>query len=255
MARKATKGKCVFCNKEFAKTGMGRHLDNHLSEIPVNNKPGKSFLIKIEPNRRWGASPYFLYLWVDGKAEMDDIDSFLRSIWLECCGHMSGFTIKRAKRENAGTRIDAFELLLNGRVEEYEQLMEEENGEILMDKKAKDVLAKGLQLDYSYDYGSTTQLELTIMEEYPAKAKDPVVLLSRNERPELICHICNTNQATQLCTECINYKDEYAFCKKCAKKHAKSCSNFSEYSSVQVVNSPRMGVCGYNGGKIDKDRD
>jgi hypothetical protein len=44
-------------------------------------------------------------------------------------------------------------------------------------------------------------------------------------------------------------------CDTCAQKHAKKCEAFADYASVPVVNSPRMGVCGYEGGKIDKERD
>ena len=33
------------------------------------------------------------------------------------------------------------------------------------------------------------------------------------------------------------------------------CSDFDDYASMPVVNSPRMGVCGYEGGSIDLERD
>ena len=50
--------------------------------------------------------------------------------------------------------------------------------------------------------------------------------------------------------------EEYAFyCKDCQKKHAKVCPDFKDYAAMPVVNSPRMGVCGYDGGRIDKKRD
>ena len=237
---------------------MAKHLNNHLGEMITSNKPGKSFHIKIEPDRRWGASPYFLYLWADGRAEMDDIDNLLRSIWLECCGHMSSFTKKRSgtNRNTSWDQImNAHQSLDEGRIEEYEQLIEDANGEVLMDRKVKDVLKKGLQLDYSYDFGSTTKLQITVLEEYPFEANDIIVLLSRNERLELICHTCHKKAAAYICTECINHTDEYAFCKTCSKKHAAICGEFEEYAGLPVVNSPRMGVCAYEGGKIDKERD
>jgi hypothetical protein len=46
------------------------------------------------------------------------------------------------------------------------------------------------------------------------------------------------------------------FCEKCAKKHAKECEDFADgYTVMPVVNSPRMGVCAYEGGCIDTERD
>ncbi len=33
------------------------------------------------------------------------------------------------------------------------------------------------------------------------------------------------------------------------------CEDFSEEMRLPVVNSPRMGICGYEGGMIDKERD
>jgi hypothetical protein len=46
------------------------------------------------------------------------------------------------------------------------------------------------------------------------------------------------------------------FCEKCAKKHAKECEDFADgYAVMPVVNSPRMGVCAYEGGCIDTERD
>jgi hypothetical protein len=51
------------------------------------------------------------------------------------------------------------------------------------------------------------------------------------------------------------YDDDAEFCDKCAKKHAKKCEDFDDYASMPVVNSPRMGVCTYEGGVIDIERD
>jgi hypothetical protein len=51
------------------------------------------------------------------------------------------------------------------------------------------------------------------------------------------------------------YDEDASFCNECAKKHAKKCDDFAEYAAMPVVNSPRMGVCGYEGGRIDTERD
>ena len=217
-----SEGLCLFCGKTFAKAGINRHLAKCLEEKIKLGKAGKSFFVKVETNKRWGSTPYFLSLWVDGEAKMGDIDSFLRAIWLECCGHMSAFRY--------------------------------ENGEVPKSRKVKAALYSGLVLDYEYDFGSSTELTITVIDEYPVKADKKIVLLSRNEPPEIMCSICKKAPATQICSVCM-YDEDAIFCDKCAKKHAKNCEDFADYASMPVVNSPRMGVCAYEGGTIDTERD
>ena len=88
--------------------------------------------------------------------------------------------------------------------------------------------------------------------EFNIAADQPIVLLSRNEPLALLCETCGQKPATQLCTVC---QDESMFCSACAKKHAKKCEDFADYAAMPVVNSPRMGVCAYDGGSIDIERD
>jgi len=251
-----SEGKCLFCGKTFAKAGINRHLATHLSEKVETGKPGKSFLVKVETDKRWGSTPYFLSLWIDGEAKMDDFDHFLRAIWLECCGHLSAFRNPKMRRSGVGMfdEMDAYEYLEKGNVAKYEKIMEETSGQIPMSRKAKDALYKGLVLEYEYDFGSSTELTITVMDAYPIKADKEIVLLSRNEPLELMCTICGKVPATQICSVCM-YDDDAMFCDKCAKKHAKECEDFADYASMPVVNSPRMGVCAYEGGDIDTERD
>jgi len=162
--------------------------------------------------------PHFLSLWIDGETTLEIIDKFLRGIWLECCGHMSEFE-----------GVD-------------------------MSKKAGSVFKKGKQLNYEYDFGSPTRLTLTVVDEYPMKADKMIVLLSRNEPINLMCATCKKVPATKLCSVCF-YEKLALYCDKCAPKHAKKCEDFADYAAMPVVNSPRMGVCGYTGGSIDKERD
>jgi len=252
-----SEGVCLFCGKTFAKAGINRHLATHLEEKAKSGKPGKSFFVKVETCKRWRSSPYFLSLWIDGEAKMNDFDQFLRQIWLECCGHMSAF--RNPKKQRGGYSVmfgtmDAYDYLEQGNVAKYEKTMEEINGSIPMSRKVKDVLFKGLELEYEYDFGSSTELTVTVIDEYPIKADKKIVLLSRNEPLEIMCSICKKVPATQLCIVCLG-EDEDVFCDKCAKKHAKECEDFEDYASMPVVNSPRMGVCGYEGGTIDTERD
>jgi hypothetical protein len=150
--------------------------------------------------------------------------------------------------------FDADELLEAGKIKEYEKLMEETSGEIPMGRKASKVFVPNQKLEYEYDFGSTTKLIVTTMAEYPFKADGPIILLSRNEPLEILCESCGKEPATQMCT-IHGWDEESIFCPKCSKKHAKICEDFEDYAAAPVVNSPRMGVCGYTGGLIDTERD
>ena len=255
--KQKSEGKCFFCGKTFVKAGINRHLAIHLKEKIETGKQGKSFFVKVETNKRWGSSLYFLSLWIDGEAKMKDIDFFLRAIWLECCGHMSAFRNPKMRSSWGGMfdTMDAYDYLEKGNIAKYEKIMAETTGEIPMSRKVKDALYSGLELEYEYDFGSSTELTITVIDEYPIKADEKIVLLSRNEPLEIMCSICKKVPATQICSVCVCEEEEAMFCDKCAKNHAKQCEDFADYASMPVVNSPRMGVCGYEGGDIDKERD
>ncbi|MEP7108223.1 MAG: hypothetical protein ABI760_09570 [Ferruginibacter sp.] len=256
MPELASVGICLYCNKEFTKDSISRHLDNHLAKKTNIGKPGKSFLVKIEINPKWGNSPYFLQLWIDGNSTMQELDTFLRQIWLECCGHMSAFRNPKIRKKEGGI-LNLFSpgnLSSKGKQKWFEKITEEDNDEIPKGRKAKEALKKDLKLVYEYDFGTTTELHISVSSEYSISADEKIVLLSRNEPPVFLCETCRVKPATKICSVCI-YEDESAFCNDCAKKHAKKCPDFNDYSSLPVVNSPRMGVCAYEGGRIDTKRD
>ncbi len=238
MAKVKSEGKCLFCEKTFSKLSINKHLSKHLTDRIPEGLSGSSFLVKIVPDPKYyGSSVYFLYLWVDGKAKMDHIDSFLRDIWLECCDHLSSFTDTEMLQQSSN-----------------KNKFNDNDPDVPMSRKVKDVFYEGYTLKYDYDFGSTTSLILTVAQEFPMRADSKVVLLSRNEPLELFCKVCGKEPAVELCTV-HSWEENTMFCKKCAKKHAKTCEEFSEYGRMSVVNSPRMGVCAYDGGLIDIERD
>jgi hypothetical protein len=240
----------------FAKAGIHRHLKTHLKQKEAENERGKSYLLKVEGCSR-NFSAYFLSLWVDGETEMEEIDNFLRDIWLECCGHLSAFTSPQAKPQNV---VDEFHKMQreNPNMEALELFdkwlaqNQKESNEIPMTRKAKAVFSKAPKLKYEYDFGSTTSLQLIVLGEYKVKADDRIVLLSRNEPLDWLCDSCKKLPATQICTA--EWDGEIMFCDKCAKKHDKTCPDFED-CALPVVNSPRMGICSYTGGCIDQERD
>ena len=129
--------------------------------------------------------------------------------------------------------------------------METTMGEIPMSRKMKDTLKTDQKLECQYDFGSTTQLLASVLGQYAIKADKPIVLPSRNETLDILCEACGTTAAETLCSGCYGYGDESVFCKKCAKKHTKTCEDFADYAAMPLVNSPRIRVCAYEGGAID----
>jgi len=216
MSESKSTGVCVFCRQSFAKRGISRHLGTHLKKLePVERK--KSFHLRVE------AGSYFLNLLMDGDAELAELDDFLRAIWLECCGHLSQFSFGRW------------------------------NDELRLSLKARRVFEKGEKVWYAYDFGSTTELDIRCISVLPVATKEGIRILSRNEPLDIPCDSCKKKPAEQLCTVHWGESDMF-FCEACAEKHAKTCED-AEYAMLSVVNSPRMGVCAYEGGSIDPERD
>jgi hypothetical protein len=233
-------GTCGFCQEKVIGAAMTRHLKKHLTDkakqAPAAGK--KAFHLLVE-GQSWylQGKLYFLHLLVGGESELFELDDFLRGIWLECCGHLSAFHAK-------------------GRTYDYDwEDPEAPIGED-MEQTMSEVFYPGLVLRYEYDFGSTTQLEIKVLGEYPLDTDDNIVLMTRNEAPHILCDTCGKKPAVQLCT--IHYGGEpIFFCAACGKKHAKTCPDFDDYSALPAVNSPRMGVCAYMGseGGIDAERD
>ena len=71
-----------------------------------------------------------------------------------------------------------------------------------------------------------------------------IKLIARNEMPSIKCK-CGKD-AKWVCSECFYNNPEKAFlCDVCAKKH--ECG---EDMLLPVVNSPRIGLCGYEGSPL-----
>ena len=102
------------------------------------------------------------------------------------------------------------------------------------------VLSVGQKFSYTYDFGSSTNLNLRLVSEREGLAdpKDAVVLLARNLAPEFKCSVCDA-PATLILGGV--WGDGNTYCKKHAKKYG------DEGLLLPIVNSPRVGVCGYDG--------
>jgi len=111
-----------------------------------------------------------------------------------------------------------------------------------MDKWIEKVLEMGTKFYHQYDFGSTTELALQVIaEQQGSKAGKAVRLSARNNSPDINCELCGKS-ATQVCTQCLWAYEDALFCYKFVKSHECDSEMF-----LPVVNSPRVGVCGYTG--------
>src|SRR5438128_2703140 len=96
MSRISSYGTCFLCHKTFSKPGMSRHLESCKGgEVPADasfpqHQKDKIFRILVED---YPMSEYWMYLELPAQATLTDLDNFLRKTWLECCGHLSAFSI------------------------------------------------------------------------------------------------------------------------------------------------------------------
>lgn len=117
-----------------------------------------------------------------------------------------------------------------------------------MDVKLRKVLKVGQKFTYEYDFGSTTDLALRVVSEREGfiedEESDNIEILARNNAPEMTCVVCG-KPAKKIAPGYDFGVEEHAYCSaKCAKKNNEEFY-FSEM--LPVVNSPRVGVCGYSG--------
>lgn len=233
-----SEGKCHFCGEMKTQRSINTHLSKHLQQMEkdaaVVGKKTNSYLVYVR------AGEMFLSLWASADASFAQLDRFLRAIWLECCGHLSSFRDKNGYYKHPASK-DAWGI-------------EPDEQEVPMKYALRKVLEKGKKLDYEYDFGSTTHLSIEVKEEYTIKPEEYVVLLSRNEPLKILCQTCQKAPATAICS-IEDWDSDHLFCENCAQKHAKTCTDFADYARLEVVNSPRMGTCAYEGGQIDLERD
>lgn len=202
----ALTGPCSICGAELNPASAAKHLAPCLAATPGATE----YVIVKVVGAGLGDVDYWLFVAVPTDASLKDLDGFLRQTWLECCGHMSAFREKRT--------------------------------EMPMSRKIGPLADSGVKLVYEYDFGSTTELEVTFAGKVivgKLSGRSKIKLLVRNYMPEIPCDICGKT-AKQICTDCID--DGGLLCDKCAESHA--CE--TEFL-LPVVNSPRCGVCAYEG--------
>jgi hypothetical protein len=218
--RPQSRGECAYCGAVIARGGASRHLDacaRRREAIAQADSGGgaRELLLHLRVTAE-GSSEFWLDLEMRGSASLKTLDTYLRAIWLECCGHLSRFS--------AGASWGS---------------------DISMRRKAADVFRPGLTLVHEYDFGTSSYTQIRVAGERTGvpTTRHPIALMMRNVMPEAQCGRCD-QPATHLCPPCHDEMEPvYLFCAEHAKKH-----RHRDYEgTIALVNSPRMGMCGYEG--------
>lgn len=240
MPKIVSSGKCRLCGQLVGKAQMSTHLKKCRkggSPDPAKGvKTTRCFHLVV------GATydpAYWLHLELPAETTFGDLDRVLRDIWLECCGHMSAFRFPQQRVRPTSPRDFAQMLEKFARGGFEDELKDEQQ---MMGERLGKRLHPGVTLDYEYDFGSTTNLSLRVLDDYDCSHPKPKIrLLARNEPPDIKCFQCG-KPATQACVEC----EGAPMCDACATEH--ECG---EEMLLPILNSPRAGVCGYCGPSVE----
>ena len=231
--RPQLKGKCRFCGESFSRAAMAIHVNicrdrwnGDRLKTPSSGAAERSFDVAVIGDS-W-LFTYWMYIQANEDTTLRELDAFLRDTWLECCGHLSQFTINEVN---------------------YSINPVPGTGDRSMKAKLGDVLREGAIFAHDYDFGTTTTLDLKVVsarQASSARGKRKIMVLARNDSPEIACDACKSKIATNVCSQCIREGRKAWLCDNCSPKH-KCVREDGEEMLLPVVNSPRVGICGYTG--------
>ena len=208
------KAKCYYCNKELTERTIKRHMKNCsemkkiIEEQNVTDKKQRNqFIIAIKS--KYEGNDYCIYLSIDGTLGLVHIDQFIRDIWVECCGHLSGFRIRGKFYQDHS-----------------------------MNTRLNDILDIDEKFEYEYDFGSTTYLNLEVVDIIQVSSSfSQIEIIARNHDIKHECETCGKE------AKFFNYENDKWECENCIDE------NNDMISEIEYCNSPRDGVCGYEGHK------
>jgi endogenous inhibitor of DNA gyrase (YacG/DUF329 family) len=216
--KKQSRGNCAFCGREMTRGGLSNHLRScsKRQEAITAAPDGAAQTLYHLLARDAYITDFWLHLEVNGRSTLQDLDRYLRAIWLECCGHMSQFSI-------GGWRGD----------------------EIPMSRKIEREFASDTELTHIYDFGTSSETLIKAVGTRQGRplTNNPIYLLARNKMPDAECDECGA-AADWYCVDCLVEQGEWvALCKADVAKHT-----HDEYGGpIPLVNSPRLGLCAYDG--------
>ena len=218
-------GECAVCKETVPHQKMRPHILAHFK----GRKDADACLVKVTAHDE---AVHWLYARVGKRAKLADLDDLLRSTWVDCCGHLSSFS---------GANVTY-------------NMMPDDMGPgdaKTMNVSAIKALVKHKSLKYEYDFGTPTILFACLSGPCSgAKMKRPVEIVARNIDVPFDCAACGKKgAATQVCTSCMWADKGCLLCDKCVgkHKHGKDQDPVDDAYFLPVVNSPRMGMCGYTG--------
>ena len=217
---------CKFCNKKIGVKRIMEHLPKCIPNY-FNYKSG--YLIEFMSVGDVTNKMYSMFAIFGTKCKFSHIDNFLKNKWCTCCEHIATLDVFEKGDEPQNHKSVKF----NTRISKYEYAN---------------------QFCYSYDLGSTTTIYFRILKKLDGV--EPNYNLNPN-------YNSNTNPNSNTNIELI-YQNE-PFVLKC--KNLKTCKskeaiyiyfgdllcnecklNIKDSKYLQnIVNSPRTGVCVYNG--------
>ena len=218
--RTQSRGLCAFCSTPMTRGGLAKHLvtcsarQQRMAQ-PGNQRGKERLLYHLQVQDAWSGD-FWLHLEMDGAAQLLDLDAYLRAIWLECCGHLSQFSI-------GGWDGEAMS----------------------MKRKIADVFTPGSVVTHIYDFGTSSETLIKAVGTRSGRplSKYPIFLMARNNPPEEVCMECQ-QRASALCLECVYDLEASGFL---CSTHAEDHPHDNYGDPMPLVNSPRVGMCGYGG--------
>ena len=224
MGRVVMEGRCAICGELLGRDAIVPHVQEHLAPTGSDGIAGGSEIAFLQLFVEGADEPeYWMLVEARRDASLLVLDRFLRDEWLECCGHLSEFTI-------------------GGRHYPSDDEDMEWAGEAMGAVTLGGVLTDGDEFEHEYDFGTPTNLDIKVVgtRKGPLRQAD-VVLLARNEPPERPCEECG-QPAEYVCTAHGEGPEAAWLCGDCAAGH-----DNHEGHILPVTNSPRCGVCAYSG--------
>lgn len=281
-----TKGRCTWCDEVVDGARMGTHLKKHLDMTITPNtgrgaaaakgaaakgkgkgrgkKAGTSgdtqeeaeaappppppnrdaFVLKIVDS---DDHDYWMFVRAHVRAKLSDLDEMLREVWAGCCpDHESYFRIRGAiyededEDEDEDDADDLLAIVRRGGQYGYRPRP--------LSSYLRNVVRHKDKIWYFFDSSNTTELEITVYATASSSKMDaPIGMLARNEDPEFECSSCKAENASKVCGKCIGERNPL-YCNGCLHEHP--CG---DGHALPVENTPRLGVCPYEG-LSDKER-
>jgi hypothetical protein len=162
-----SRGSCLFCGETIVKRSVTKHLQKcpkRLERIQAANAgslPQETLWhLRVQDAN---SKAYWFDLEMTGSATLEKLDKYLRVIWLECCGHLSKFTIGGWDGTGVGKA-----------------------------RKANSIFEPGLVLRHLYDFGTTSETDIRVVDARTGEplSKHPIYLMARNIQPEALCQEC-----------------------------------------------------------------